>query len=1386
MKNKRILVMLALLISVFFIGFTYAFYTIRFESNAEIEVGSLDSKIETIFESPNNFDIGDKETYNFKIKNTSTEPFMVRVSFDEEWIDGNGNSYSNVINNEKIGIINFDNSEYWKKIGDYYYYKESVGLNETTEEVINGFTFSTQFKGDKVCGYSVNTLTEICTNTTDYRNLTYKVKITTEVASLEKYEDKWNVDYEDINVDSNYEINFYPNLSGTTNTMNNQNLTYGTDVTISKNTYQKQGYIFKGWNTKYDGSGVTYQDEEEIRDIGNGDTDVVNLYAMWNGIYSVSFASSDNNCPLDTTIYKNIDNIEFGTVVNTLPIPNPECTGYIFTGWESSGDIDTTTAKYGMISTPVSSWVERNKGVYFNSLSTTPGGSVTLTARMVLKNLYNIMEIDNHNGIAHKYEGDGSDSYDNDVYYYQGDTLNNYVLFGEYCFRMFRTTDTGGVKMIYDGKAIDGKCENTRQDSNGITGRWREKISLGGNYKYGTGFIVNEHNMFIITGQTKTGVYSDSNYANYQGLYTCKNLSGECTTLYYVNAHTTGSNSFGAQYTIGTIKYNEIGTSTYNANHSSLSSVGYMYNKTYNLETEAPDASAKYGSSVTYSNGVYTLTNVQSSLDNTHHYSCDNGQNTCENVRYYYYSNIQSGGTRYRYITLSGEENINDAINKMLYASNVNTYSSDIKAVIDAWYLNNIKNYESKIEDTVYCNDRSIGEYGGWSSEGSITDFLTFNTGNRPVATLECSNLTDKFTVSNTKGNGALDYPVGLLSNDERWLTYSNSSNPFTTERDSSWLMSPSFKSDGATSVRIVGSNGSSGSGVVHDAHGVRPVISLKSTTLFTGGDGSAITPYVIDLTGITPKRTLYIINDDGTSSSYSVNDGDSVTLTKPTKENSTFIGWYVLAGTPSTLTDTNIVLNGNNVVIKPNYDYDRFIDSATFSGSNYINTGLNLFSRENIDKNFEISFKIVSRDATTSQATMINAKLEEEPYPGFAYRVTSDLIQDQLSISAGESTYKKNYNRADIERISIKRVNGILYLKINDGSYQQVLDTTSLTPFDIPLTIGASLDSNGNPWRYFKGTLEDIKITLGTGNYTIIFNGNGATGNMSNQTMTRGLLNKINANTFIKDGYLFKGWNTESNGSGTHYNDEEIVTNLALASGNITLYAEWEKITVYDVSFASSLANCPLNSTTYMTIQDVQYYSLVKDTAIANPECPGYNFTGWTASGDINTTTAKYGITSLPETAWVNGNKGTFFKNLSTTDNGTVTLTAGWQPAVYTLTLDNQSATTIGTTEIFEKYSTNWYSEISATNVITTITKPVKTGYYFDGYYTGQNGAGTKVIDSAGTILSTNTAFTSSTTLYAYWVEVWAENLSFDPTTTGFSCNDAQCAIDELYDLLH
>jgi len=72
-----------------------------------------------------------------------------------------------------------------------------------------------------------------------------------------------------------------------------------------------------------------------------------------------------------------------------------------------------------------------------------------------------------------------------------------------------------------------------------------------------------------------------------------------------------------------------------------------------------------------------------------------------------------------------------------------------------------------------------------------------------------------------------------------------------------------------------------------------------------------------------------------------------------------------------------------------------------------------------------------------------------------------------------------------------------------------------------------------------------------------ITYNANGGTGSMDEETVQIGVSKKLSSNTFERNGYIFKNWNTNVDGTGDTYTDGQTIT----LSKDLTLYAQWEKI---------------------------------------------------------------------------------------------------------------------------------------------------------------------------------------------------------------------------------
>ena len=202
-------------------------------------------------------------------------------------------------------------------------------------------------------------------------------------------------------------------------------------------------------------------------------------------------------------------------------------------------------------------------------------------------------------------------------------------------------------------------------------------------------------------------------------------------------------------------------------------------------------------------------------------------------------------------------------------ATHANNNNSTIKGILDTWYENNLlDDYAQYIStEAGFCNDRSLNTTNEtwWGSDtklgygtnatayGSFGRLLlngNYRTSQNP--SLICSQTNDLFTVSgSSKGNNALDYPIGLITADEVVLAggFGGSSNNsyYLHTGEYYWTMSPySVYMGGFAYVFIVSSDGSFGNYNVDLANGVRPVINLKADVTITG-EGTSDDPYVVE-----------------------------------------------------------------------------------------------------------------------------------------------------------------------------------------------------------------------------------------------------------------------------------------------------------------------------------------------------------------------------------------------------------------------------------------------------------------------------------------------------------------------------------------------------------
>jgi uncharacterized repeat protein (TIGR02543 family) len=78
---------------------------------------------------------------------------------------------------------------------------------------------------------------------------------------------------------------------------------------------------------------------------------------------------------------------------------------------------------------------------------------------------------------------------------------------------------------------------------------------------------------------------------------------------------------------------------------------------------------------------------------------------------------------------------------------------------------------------------------------------------------------------------------------------------------------------------------------------------------------------------------------------------------------------------------------------------------------------------------------------------------------------------------------------------------------------------------------------------------------------YQIAYDANGGSGTMNDQSVSYDQSVPLSANTFVRSGYTYTGWNVKEDGSGKAYVNLDNVKNLVSENGTkVTLYAQWLK----------------------------------------------------------------------------------------------------------------------------------------------------------------------------------------------------------------------------------
>ena len=197
-------------------------------------------------------------------------------------------------------------------------------------------------------------------------------------------------------------------------------------------------------------------------------------------------------------------------------------------------------------------------------------------------------------------------------------------------------------------------------------------------------------------------------------------------------------------------------------------------------------------------------------------------------------------------------------------------------------------------------------------------------------------------------------------------------------------------------------------------------------------------------------------------------------------------------------------------------------------------------------------------------EGTYRSRNLEDLKFEGCLYQgpaVISGVksgVEMSFSFEGLSDTNNEQLPRNNIQNFKKSSVNGIWQLnsEFDGNSNVEIEEEQKTAVVMLVLDCSSSLGDDFAKMKTAANNFISLLLNASEQNNTVSFDANGGTGSMSSMTFGKGETKNLTANKFTRTGYIFKGWNTKADGTGTSYSDKQSIT----PTENLTLYAQWEE----------------------------------------------------------------------------------------------------------------------------------------------------------------------------------------------------------------------------------